>query len=92
MTYLFWILTVPTGALALLLLLMTIAGKPLSAATPAWLALLASAGVFALLVWAWRVATTGGRPGVACWIVVLSWVIFALTMFVNGIARQKLWN
>lgn len=92
MIYLFWTLAAPTGALAAILLLMTVAGKPLSAATPAWLSLLGSVGVFALLAWAWRVATAGQRPGVACGIVVLSWVLFALAMFVNGIARQKLWN
>jgi hypothetical protein len=90
--YVSWTLAAPTGALAALLLLMTVAGKPLSAATPAWRALLAAIGVFALPAWAWRVATAGERPGMACGIVVLSWVLFALAMFVNGIARQKLWN
>lgn len=92
MIYLFWILTAPTGALAALLVFMSIAGKRLSAATPIWLTLLASAGLIALLVWAYHVATTSGRPGIACLMVVLSWLLFAVIMIVNGLAHQTVWQ
>lgn len=89
---LFWILAAPTGALALILLLMTLGGRRLSAATPLWLALLAAVGVLALLVWAHRVAALQQRPGWACAIVAGSWVLFAVVMTVNGLLRQTTWN
>jgi hypothetical protein len=89
---LFWTLAIPTGALAVIVLLMTIAGRQPGAATPAWLSLLASMGVLGLLARARRVAAAGERPGMACWITVSSWAFFAIVMPVNGIARQALWN
>jgi len=90
--YVFWLLAAPTGALSALLILMSVAGQRLSAATPVWLALLAALGVMALLAWAHQLATKRGRPGVACAIVMLSWVLFAVTMFANGLAHQQTWQ
>ena len=90
--YVFWILALPTGALSVLLILMSIAGQPLSAATPIWLTLLAAFGVIGLLVWAQQLATKRGRRGVACAIVVVSWVLFAFTMLANGLAHQQTWQ
>jgi hypothetical protein len=47
--YVYWVLAVPTGLLASVVVLLTISGQRLSSATPDWLALVASAAVFALL-------------------------------------------
>ena len=91
MVYIFWILAAPTGALSALLILMSLTGQRLSAATPVWLAVLAALGVMGLLGWAHQLAKRG-RAGVACAIVVLSWVIFAVTMIANGLAHQDTWQ
>ena len=90
--YVFWILAAPTAGLSALLILMSLAGQPLSAATPVWLALLAALGVIGLLAWAHQLATKRGRPSIACAIVVLSWVLFAVTMVANGLAHQQTWQ
>ena len=92
MIYVFWMLTAPTGAISAFLILMSLAGSRLSAATPVWLTLLAALGVIGMLVWAYRLATAGRRPGAACGVVVLSWVLFAVTMFANGLANQQNWQ
>ena len=92
MIYVFWMLAAPTGALSALLILMSVTGQRLSAATPVWLSLLAALGVLGLLAWARQLATKRGRPGVACAIVVLSWVLFAFTMTANGLAHQQTWQ
>ena len=92
MIYVFWMLAAPSGALSALLILMSVAGQRLSAATPVWLALLAALGVMGLLAWAYQLATKRGRPRVACAIVVLSWVLFAVTMLANGLAHQQTWQ
>jgi hypothetical protein len=92
MIYLFWVLAAPTGVLAAILLFMSLAGSRLSAATPIWLSLLAAAGVMGVLVWAYRIASSGGRPLLACGLVLLSWFVFMLVMFANGIAQQKTWQ
>jgi hypothetical protein len=90
--YAFWMLAAPTAFLSALLILMSVAGQPLSAATPVWLALLAAIGVIGLLAWARQLATTRRRPGAACAIVVLSWVLFAVTMIANGLSQQQTWQ
>ena len=92
MIYVFWLLAAPTGVLSALLILMSVAGQRLSAATPVWLALLAALGVVGLLAWAHQLATKRLRPGVACAVVVLSWVLFAVTMVANGLAHQETWQ
>ena len=92
MTYVFWMLAAPTGALSVLLILMSVSGQPLSAATPVWLALLAALGVMGLLAWAHQLATKRGRPGFACAVVVTSWLLFAVTMIANGLAQQQTWQ
>jgi hypothetical protein len=89
--YLFWILAAPTGALASILILMSLSGNRLSSATPIWLSLIVSAGLFAVLLWAYRIASNG-RPALACGVVLLSWLAFILIMFANGIAHQKTWQ
>ena len=90
--YVFWTLAAPTGALSALLILMSLGGQPLSAATPVWLALLSALGVIGVLVWAHQLATKRARPGIACAMVVLSWVLFAVTMVANGLANQQTWQ
>ena len=92
MIYVFWMLAAPTGALSVLLLLMSLGGQRLSAATPVWLALLAAIGVIGLLAWARQLATKRRRPVAACAIVVLSWVLFAVTMIANGLSQQQTWQ
>ena len=92
MIYIFWMLAAPTAALSALLIFMSLAGQRLSAATPVWLAVLAAVGVMGLLAWARQLATKRGRPGLACAIVVLSWVLFAVTMIANGLAQQETWQ
>ena len=91
MVHLFRLLAVPTGAVAALVLALSLLGRPLSAATPLWLSILASAAVLALLVWARHLAKAGG-PGLACLLVVGSWLAFALVLAANGLARQQVWN
>ncbi|MBI3367230.1 MAG: hypothetical protein HY021_01885 [Burkholderiales bacterium] len=71
---------------------MSLAGQRLSAATPIWLTLLAALGVLALLAWARHFATAGGRAGIACAMVLLSWVLFASVMVANGLAHQRTWQ
>jgi hypothetical protein len=88
---LFWLLAVPTGALAALVVLLNLAGRPLSAATPIWLSVLAALAVLALLAGARRLAVAG-RPGLAGLLVVGSWLLFAVVLIVNGFARQRIWN
>ena len=92
MIYVFWMLTAPTGAISAFLVLMSLTGSRLSAATPVWLTLLAALGIMALLALAYRLATAGRRPGAACGVVLLSWVLFAVTMFANGLANQQTWQ
>lgn len=92
MIYLFWILAAPTGALATLLIFMSLLGNRLSAATPLWLSLSMAAGVIAMLFWAYRIASSGGRPALACGVVLLSWLVFALVMIGYGIAHQQTWQ
>lgn len=92
MIYLFWLLALPTGLLAALVVFLTISGQRLSSATPDWLALLAAGAVLGLLVSGYRLGTAGGRPFAAALLVVLSWLLFAGTMFVNGLMNQQLWN
>ena len=92
MIYVFWLLAAPTGVLSALLILMSVAGQRLSAATPVWLALLAALGVIGVLAWAHQLATKRLRPSVACAVVVLSWVLFAVTMVANGLAHQQTWE
>ena len=64
MIYVFWMLAAPTAGLSALLILVSVAGQPLSAATPIWLALLAALGVIGLLAWGHQLATKRGRPSV----------------------------
>lgn len=88
---LFWLLAVPTVAIAILVLLLPLAGRPLSAATPIWLSALAALAVLAMVAWARRLAAAG-RPGRAGLLVVGSWFLFAIVMIGNGLARLQSWN
>jgi hypothetical protein len=92
MIYVYWTLAVPTGLLASLVIILTLGGRPLSAATPAWLSLLVAAAVLGILVQSHGLATTGGKPGLAALLVVFSWVLFAGAMILNGLMSQKTWN
>lgn len=92
MKYLYWILAVPTGVIACLVVLLTLGGQRLSAATPAWLSLVVAAVVLVLLSWGYRLVKTGGRPGLAVLVVVLSWVVFVGSRLINGLLHQKTWN
>lgn len=92
LTIVFWVLALPTALVVSGVLLMTLAGGKLSAATPAWLAVATSLAVLALLVWAFRLATMQGRPGLATLITIGSWLTFGATMLINGLAHQKTWN
>jgi hypothetical protein len=89
--FLFWLLAVPTGAIALLVFLLHLAGRPLSAATPVWLSALGALAVLAALAWARRLAAAG-RAGRAILLVVGSGLLFAIVMIANGLARQQTWN
>jgi len=90
--YVYWLLAVPTGLLASVVILLTISGQRLSSVTPDWLALAASGAVLALLSWGYNLGTSGGRPFVAALLVVLSWILFAGAMLINGLMNQKIWN
>lgn len=92
MTYLYWCLALPTGFLAGLVIVMTLAGQRLGPTTPGWLALAAASAVLGLLVSGFRLATAGGRPGIGVLLVVLSWAVFAGAMIAHGLMTQKLWN
>ncbi len=92
MIYLYWVLAVPTGFLASVVILLTVSGQRLSSATPDWLAYAASGAVLAILVWGYHLATSSGRPGLAALLVVGSWVLFATAMIVNGLMHQTIWN
>lgn len=92
MIYLYWVLAVPTGLLASIVILLTLGGQRLSAATPDWLALVAAGAVLGLLGWGYKLGKSRGRPGLALLVVVLSWVLFGGTMLVNGLMNQKVWN
>jgi hypothetical protein len=90
--YLYWILAVPTGVLAGLVILLTLSGRSLSSSTPDWLAILTAAIVLALLGWGYNLGTSEGKPGLAALLVVVSWIVFFATMLVNGLLHQKTWN
>ena len=92
MIYVYWILAIPTGILAGIVILMTLSGRSLSSSTPDWLALLTATVVFGLLGWGYSLATSEGRAGWAALLVVLSWIVFFGTMLVNGLLHQKTWN
>lgn len=92
MIYVYWVLAVPTGILASVVIFLTLSGQRLSSATPAWLALVASGAVLALLGWGYNLGTSGGRPFLAALLVVLSWVLFFGVMLINGLMHQKIWN
>lgn len=92
MIYLYWFLAVPTGLLAAAVIFLTLGGQALSAATPAWLALVAAGVVLGLLGWGYKLATAAGKPGRASLLVVLAWVLFAGAMLVNGLMHQTVWN
>jgi len=53
---------------------------------------LSALGVIGRLAWAYHLATAGRRPGAACGVALLSWVLFAVTMFANGLANQQNWQ
>lgn len=88
---LFRLLAVPTAAIALLVVVLNLAGRPLSAATPIGLSIATAAAVLALVAWARRLAAAG-RPGRAALFVVGAWILFAIVMLANGLARQQVWN
>lgn len=92
MIYVYWLLAVPTTLLAGAVIFLTLSGQRLSSATPDWLALTAAGAVLGLVGWGYNVGTSGGRPAVATLLVVLSWVLFAGAMIVNGLMNQKIWN
>ena len=92
MNLLYWLLAAPTALLAGLVIVMNLAGRALSQATPIWLSLLMAAVVIGLLVWARTLGTQGGRPGLAVLMVLGSWVLFCGVMLVNGLMHQKVWN
>lgn len=90
--YLFWALAVPTIALALLVVVLTLGGRAISAQTPAWLSILAAGSVLALVGWGCRLVVVGQRPGAAIGLTILAWLFFLTTMLVNGLMHQKIWN
>lgn len=92
MIYLYWVLAIPTGLLASLVIILTINGQHLSSTTPDWLALVASSAVLALLAWGYKLGTSGCRPFLAALLVVLSWVLFGGVMLINGLMHQNIWN
>lgn len=92
MIYLYWFLAVPTGALALLVMGLTLTGQRLSSSTPGWLSFIVSAVVLVLVGWGYTLATKRRRPGVAILLTVLSWVFFVTTMAVYGLMTIKIWN
>lgn len=92
MIYLFWILAVPTGALASALILLTVAGQRLSASTPWWLSVSIGFAVLWLLYRAHSFASTGGRPGLAVLLVVASWLMFFVVMLTYGLLHQGTWQ
>lgn len=92
MIYLYWLLAVPTTLLGSVAILLTLGGQRLSSATPPWLALVSAGAVLGLVGWGYKVATSGGRPGLAALWVAFSWVVFAVAMVVNGLMGQKIWG
>lgn len=92
MIYIYWLLAIPTGLLASVVILMTLAGQRLSSATPHWLGLLAAAAVLSLVGYGYKVGVSSEKPGIAVLLVVSSWVVFASIMLINGIMRQTTWN
>lgn len=89
--FLFRLLAVPTAAIAILIVLMNLAGRPLSAATPVGLSIATAAVVLALVAWGRHLAAAG-RPGRAVLLAVGSWALFVIVMLANGLARQQVWN
>lgn len=92
MIYVYWLLAVPTMLLGGVVILFTLGGQRLSSATPPWLALIAAGAMLGLAGWGYKVATSGGRPGMAALWVILSWVVFAGATVVNGLMGQRIWS
>lgn len=91
MRVVYWLLAVPTALLACLVIFKSL-GDQGGGSPPAELAMAAAAAVLGLVGWGWRLAMTGGRPGMAVLLVVMSWVVFAGTMVGYALMTQKVWN
>ena len=91
MIYLYWILAVPTGVLASLLILLTLAGQRLTPSTPGWLSVSLASAVLGLLFWGHQMGTNG-RPLAAALLVVGSWILFFVVMVAYGLSRQQTWQ
>lgn len=92
MTVVYWILAVPTAVLATLIIGLTLAGRPLSQATPLWLSFAGGVMVLGCVGWGYHTGVTGQRPGMAVLLVVGSWLAFFAILLTNGLLRQKTWN
>ena len=91
---LFYILCVPTGMLALVVLFKTLTGTASGTSTTSEkiVTTLASFIVLAMLYWAFGVATKEGNTGLGIGIVILSWIVFGVMMLISGYRNTKLWN
>ena len=91
---LFYILCVPTGMLALVVLFKTLTGTARGSSTTSEkiVTTLASSIVLSMLYWAFGVATKEGNTVLGIGIVVLSWIVFAVLMLISGYRNTKLWN
>lgn len=92
MNYVYWLFALPTGALASLVIIMTLSGKALSNGTPNWLSLCASAVVFGLLWCSYQLIFVKNHPILAIVVVIASWIIFAAIMVGYGLMTMKIWN
>lgn len=92
MNYLYWILALPTGLLAGLVIILTLSGQALSSSTPSWLSLCAATIVFAMLWWSYQLIFAKNHPFLAMLTVVASWVIFAMIMTGYALMTMKNWQ
>jgi hypothetical protein len=91
---LFYIFGLPTGIMAMVVLLKTLTGTARGTSTTSEkiVATLASLIVLGMLYWAFGLAIKQKSPGLGIGVIILSWIIFGSMMLLSGFRNTKLWN
>jgi lysylphosphatidylglycerol synthetase-like protein (DUF2156 family) len=90
----FTVLALPTGSIATIYLLLTLVGagprpKPVS---ESFIVALASLAVLGLLALGTHLAWRRQAAGLACAVVLLSWLVFAGTLLIHGLMNNRSWQ
>lgn len=92
MHYLYWLLALPTGLLASLVILLTLSGRALSNSTPSWLSLCSASIVLGMLWWSYQLIFAKNHPFLAMLTVIGSWIVFVVILAGYGLMTTKNWQ